>query len=57
MTPINFMEGLHRKTNRAWIRTAKLETEADFLNYIARLEALAAQVSISQGYYSTTSPD
>ena len=38
------MEGLHRKSNRAWISTAKLDTEADFLKYIARLEAVPVQV-------------
>ena len=49
LNPINFLEGIHR--NMGWIKTAKLDTEEDYIKYIQRLEALPRQVGIH--FFST----
>ncbi len=42
LNPINFLEGIQR--NKGWIKSAKLDTEVDYLKYIERLEAIPRQV-------------
>ena len=55
LSPINFLEGMHRSKSITWVQSAKFTDERDYDIYIRRLQRFPAQVRSNTASFASIS--